>query len=483
MWFLNLFKITLLIYKIVISIIHFPFYKFFFNYYFCFIVYSFFHNDSKKKDIHQLTELVDYLKLIIYLLYIYYFPKITNNKYKNDQSINSQKKYMTTELPGTGGENLSRTNQDHGLYVCIKCHQPLYSAIQKVKSTDWPLFNTKISNHTNSFTFHAQPDPERHEDDALEVQCPKCFSHLGHIFNGPRKFGHCVNSYAIIFQPLSSKSKLIRYAGVIPVSRDSDNNWRILVGQESPVNDWSNSLTWSDFGGGQESMELKLESESQSESGSGSGSNGSGSNGSESNGSESGVDNEVILYAEDHIKVASREFEEEIMGILGCKYEIENMLNDRGIKYELVDGQVVEYLLQFRWKEVQHAPKFFENVRKHFLKCSTKNKKGFVVIESCPKGTMEKIKIEWVKLADIIYEIKLAADTKERERETSSLKTNIILSEESKNDQNININKNTNTLTQAQAQISRKWRPSFARSLMTLYEIGAFDDPRLRKRY
>ena len=308
-----------------------------------------------------------------------------------------------TEASGSGGPNLLQSNQNHGIYLCIKCRQPLYPSIQKVSSTDWPLFDPSIRD-TDITTVSAEikttvlaPDPNR-TDGVMEIQCGKCYVHLGHLFHGPHKKGHCINSNALIFQPLGEKEQLIRYAGVIPCTRDAEGEWRILVGQEAFVKDYAHALAWSDFGGGQETCMV-----------------------------------DTKIYAENVLQVAAREFEEEIMGFFGCKGEMEVLLQDRGLKFELQNGTVVEYLVPMRWKEVKNIPFLFRNVRKHFLKCSTEDEKKFVTIDSCPKGTMEKMDIEWVKLKDVVS------------------------------------SKNT----------ERKWRPSFLKSIQTLLQIHAFDDPRL----
>ena len=148
-----------------------------------------------------------------------------------------------------------------------------------------------------------------------------------------------------------------------------DNDIRILVGQEAHVNEWRNSLTWSDFGGGQEKMVNK-----------------------------DGM-------------VAAREFEEETMGMFGCKSHIHSLLEQTGKKYELLEPVeseveiIVEFLLPMKWKEVQHVPKYYRNIRTHFTRCSSVDAKGFLSIPSCPKGMMEKVDLEWVKVKDIFKDL------------------------------------------------------------------------------
>ncbi len=89
-------------------------------------------------------------------------------------------------------------NKKEGVYVCVVCGLPLFSSDHKFNSgTGWPSF--------------FQPFDEQHvtqiEDRAhgmvrVEINCARCESHLGHVFeDGPRPTGlrFCLNSASLRF--------------------------------------------------------------------------------------------------------------------------------------------------------------------------------------------------------------------------------------------------------------------------------------------
>jgi peptide methionine sulfoxide reductase msrA/msrB len=120
--------------------------------------------------------------------------------------------YKITQKAGTEAAFCGNLLDNHkeGVYTCVVCGLPLFSSENKFNSgTGWPSFYREI-------------DPEhvaRKRDLSFgmmrtEIDCARCGSHLGHVFDdGPKPTGerHCLNSASLKFiekgQPLPAESR------------------------------------------------------------------------------------------------------------------------------------------------------------------------------------------------------------------------------------------------------------------------------------
>jgi peptide methionine sulfoxide reductase msrA/msrB len=89
-------------------------------------------------------------------------------------------------------------NHKNGVYCCVVCGLPLYSSQHKFTSgTGWPSFFT-----TFDPAHVATRDDRSHGMVRTEINCARCGSHLGHVFeDGPEPTGlrHCLNSASLKF--------------------------------------------------------------------------------------------------------------------------------------------------------------------------------------------------------------------------------------------------------------------------------------------
>lgn len=108
-----------------------------------------------------------------------------------------------TERPWTSRfENL----KEKGTYYCAACGNALFQSDTKFESgCGWPSFYEPISKSSIIYT----PD-NAHGMKRTEVQCGRCKSHLGHVFDdGPPPTGlrYCINGVILDFEKAKEAEK------------------------------------------------------------------------------------------------------------------------------------------------------------------------------------------------------------------------------------------------------------------------------------
>lgn len=98
-----------------------------------------------------------------------------------------------TEPPFTG---IYHNCKEPGLYRCICCEAPLFSAATKYDSgSGWPSFYQPVSEAAVRTL-----EDFSHGMHRTEVRCANCNAHLGHVFgDGPNPTGlrFCINSVSL----------------------------------------------------------------------------------------------------------------------------------------------------------------------------------------------------------------------------------------------------------------------------------------------
>ncbi len=112
-------------------------------------------------------------------------------------------------------------NKKDGVYACAVCDLPLFSSEHKFNSgTGWPSFHTEFDPQ------HVSRRPDNsHGMTATEINCARCGSHLGHVFDdGPKPTGerHCLNSASLKFYDKGTEPKPDAQSAASPSSGKSE---------------------------------------------------------------------------------------------------------------------------------------------------------------------------------------------------------------------------------------------------------------------